>query len=55
MLNIIQASVLFLLFFVVQGVQASLSAVDTIALLIGLFLGIFGICALIGYYARRRT
>jgi NADH:ubiquinone oxidoreductase subunit 2 (subunit N) len=54
MLDTIQSSLLFLLFFVVQGVAAAMSAMDVIALLIGLAILIFGLCALIGFYARRR-
>lgn len=54
MLDTIPVSFLFLLFFVIQGV-AAFSAMDAIALIIGLFIGIFGLCALIGYYARRRA
>jgi hypothetical protein len=54
MLDIIQSSILFLLFFVVQGVSA-FGAMDAIALIIGLVILIFGICALIGFYARRRS
>jgi len=55
MLDIFQSSILFLLFFVVQGVSAAMGAMDAIALIIGLAILIFGICALIGYYARRRS
>ena len=54
MWNTIQVSVIFLLFFAVQGVEA-FTAMDTIALLLGLAMGICGLCALIGYYARRRS
>jgi threonine/homoserine/homoserine lactone efflux protein len=55
MLDIFPSSILFLLFFVVQGVSAAMGAMDAIALIIGLAILIFGICALIGYYARRRS
>jgi hypothetical protein len=55
MLDIIQSSFLFLLFFIVQGVKAEFKAMDAIALIIGLAIAIFGICALIGFYARRRS
>jgi hypothetical protein len=54
MLDIVQSSLLFLLFFIVQGV-AAMGAMDVIALLLGLGLLIFGLCALIGFYARRRA
>ena len=54
MLDLIPSSLLFLLFFVVQGV-AAMGAMDVIALILGLTLLIFGICALIGFYARRRA
>lgn len=54
MWNTIQLSLIFLLFFAVQGVQA-FGAMDTIALLLGLAIGICGLCALIGFYARRRS
>jgi len=54
MLDIFPSSILFLLFFVVQGVSA-MGAMDAIALIIGLAILIFGICALIGFYARRRS
>ncbi len=54
MLDLIQAPLLVLLFFFVQGVEAKMSAMDVIALLIGLAILIFGLCALIGFYARRR-
>ena len=53
--DIIPASFLFLLFFVVQGVSAGMGAVDVIALIIGLLILIFGLCALIGFFARRRS
>jgi hypothetical protein len=55
MLDIIPCSILFLLFFVVQGVAAAMGAMDVIALIIGLVILIFGLCALIGFYARRRS
>jgi len=55
MLDIFPSSILFLLFFVVQGVSAAMGAMDAIALIIGLAILIFGICALIGFYARRRS
>lgn len=54
MLDTIQSSFLLLLIFVIQGV-AAFSAMDAIALIIGLVIAIFGICALIGYCARRRS
>jgi len=54
MLDTIQLSFLLLLFFVVQGVSA-MGAMDVIALLIGLVLIIFGVCAGIGFYARKRS
>jgi hypothetical protein len=53
MLDSVQSSLIILLLFVVQGV-AAFSAMDAIALIIGLAIGIFGLCALIGYCARRR-
>jgi len=55
MLDLIPTSLLFLLFFVVQGVAAGMGAADVIALIIGLVILIIGICALIGFYARRRS
>jgi len=55
MLDTIQSSFLFLLFFAVQGVAAGMKAMDVIALLIGLAILIFGLCVLIGFYARRRS
>jgi hypothetical protein len=55
MLDIVQSSILFLLFFVVQGVSAAMGVMDVIALILGLAILIFGICALIGFYARRRS
>ena len=55
MLDLIQSSILFLLIFVVQGVAAAMNAMDVIALIIGIVLLIFGLCALIGFYARRRS
>jgi hypothetical protein len=54
MLDTIQSSLIFLVFFIIQGVHG-FGAMDAIALIIGLFIGIFGLCALIGFYARRRT
>jgi hypothetical protein len=54
MLDTIQLSFLLLLFFVVQGVSA-MGAMDVIALLIGIVLIIFGVCAGIGFYARKRS
>lgn len=54
MLDTIQSSLLFLLFFIVQGV-AAMGAMDVIALILGLVILIFGICALLGYYARRKS
>ncbi len=44
----------FILLFVCHGVSA-FDAGDTIALLLGLFLGILGIFACLGCYARRRN
>ncbi|CAF4050906.1 unnamed protein product, partial [Rotaria magnacalcarata] len=55
MLDTIQSSFLLLLFLIVPGVEAKMTAVDVIALLIGLAILLFGICALIGCYARRRS
>jgi threonine/homoserine/homoserine lactone efflux protein len=55
MLDIVPSSILFLLFFVVQGVSAAMGAMDVIALILGLTILIFGICALLGFYARRRS
>ena len=55
MLDTIQSSFLLLLFFIVQGVKAEFKAMDGIALVIGLAIAIFGLCALIGCYARRRS
>ncbi|CAF0848261.1 unnamed protein product [Adineta steineri] len=55
MLDSIQASILFIVIFLVQGVAAAMGAMDVIALILGLALLIFGICALIGFYARKRS
>ncbi|CAF4273090.1 unnamed protein product, partial [Rotaria sp. Silwood2] len=55
MLEIIQSSFIFLLLLIVPSVEAKMTAVDVIALLIGLAILIFGLCALIGCYARRRS
>lgn len=54
MLDTIQSSFILLLFFVVQGVCA-FDAWDGIALVLGLVIGIFGLCALIGYLTRARS
>ncbi|CAF3775481.1 unnamed protein product [Rotaria sordida] len=53
MLDIIQSSFIFLLLLIVPSVEAKMTAVDVIALLIGLAILLFGLCALIGCYARR--
>jgi hypothetical protein len=53
MLDTIQFSFLLLLFFV-QGVSA-MGAMDVVALILGIVIIIFGVCAGIGYYARRRS
>eukprot|EP00045_Choanoeca_perplexa_P019446 m.2883 g.2883 ORF g.2883 m.2883 type:complete len:58 (-) comp4163_c0_seq1:104-277(-) len=39
----------------VPSVEAKMTAGDVVALLLGLTLGILGICACIGKYARSRT
>ncbi|CAF1605314.1 unnamed protein product [Adineta ricciae] len=53
MFDLVQSSLLFLLIFLVQGV-AAMGAMDVIALILGLAMLIFGICALIGFYARKQ-
>ncbi|UJR38231.1 hypothetical protein I4U23_030904 [Adineta vaga] len=42
MFDLVQSSLLFLLFFVVQGVAAGMGAMDVIALILGLAMLIFG-------------
>lgn len=49
----IQRVIAFMLLFVFKS--ASADAGDVIAILLGVFLGIFGIFACIGCYARRRN
>ena len=46
--------VIFVLTLVFPGVEA-FDAGDAIALVLGLVIGILGICACLGYYARRRA
>jgi FtsH-binding integral membrane protein len=46
--------VLILAFFFPSPV-AAFDAGDGIALVLGLVIGIFGLCACLGYYARRRS
>ncbi len=55
MLDTIQLSFIILLLFIVQGVSAAMGAMDAIALVIGLLILVFGICAGIGYFARKRN
>ena len=50
----IQRIICFMIFFVCQQVSA-FDAGDTIALLLGLAIGIIGIFACLGCYARRRS
>ena len=45
----------YLLFYLCQPVAASFDGGDAAALVIGLVLGILGICACIGAYARKRA
>jgi len=45
---------LFLISLFLPGVEA-FDAGDAIALVLGLIIGILGICACLGYYARRRS
>ena len=45
---------IFLLSVFLPGVEA-FDAGDAIALVLGLIIGILGICACLGYYARRRS
>lgn len=54
MLDTLQFSFILLLFFVVQGVSAGMAAIDVIALIIGIVIIIFGICAGIGFYAHKK-
>ncbi|EGD78942.1 hypothetical protein PTSG_11800 [Salpingoeca rosetta] len=49
--HMIVAAILSLLLFT-PGVEAKMTAGDVIALILGLVLGILGICACLGYYAR---
>lgn len=45
---------IFLLSLFLPGVEA-FDAGDAIALVLGLIIGVLGICACLGYYARRRS
>lgn len=50
----LEVLVLAILAFLVPGVEA-FDAGDAIALVLGLVIGILGICACLGYYARKRA
>jgi hypothetical protein len=47
-------AVLVMVLAFVPSVSAAMSAGDVIALLLGLFLGILGVCACLGHYARSK-
>eukprot|EP01147_Barroeca_monosierra_P000317 gene317-3686_t len=47
-------SAILALLILTPSVEAKMTAGDVIALILGLVLGILGICACLGYYARSR-
>eukprot|EP00056_Hartaetosiga_gracilis_P014442 m.240592 g.240592 ORF g.240592 m.240592 type:complete len:58 (+) comp15497_c0_seq1:138-311(+) len=47
--------VLYALLLMAPGVEAKMTAGDVIALILGLVIGILGICACLGHYARTHS
>ena len=50
-----QVIVSVLMILLVSGVSASMDGGDVAAMLIGLFIGVLGICSCLGWYARKRS